>query len=119
MERLTHPYIRENFDIKKECIVIEDTRKLGEINTEFNNHLKVSELGKIFEDRLKDYPEDAYIQSFPYGYDGGESIEVFQKFNRKETESETIKRLIKMVKEQRKKQVEYEKAIQVVENGIS
>ena len=119
MERLTHQYIRDNFNVIKECIIIEDTRKLGEINTEFNDYLKVSEIGKIFEDRLKDYPSDAYIQSFPFGYDGGETIEVFQKFKRKETETETIKRLIKMVKEQRKKKTEYEKALQVVENGIS
>lgn len=119
MERLTHPYIRANFNITKECIIIKDRRKLGEISTDFNDNLKVSELGKIFEDRLKGYPSDAFIQSFPYGYDGAETIEVFQYFNRNETESETIKRLIKMVKEQRAKQNVYEKALQTVENGSS
>jgi len=119
MERLTHQYIRENFNVIKECIIIKDTRRLGEINTEFKDYLKVSEIGRIFEDRLKDYPSDAYIQSFPLGYDGGATIEVFQKFKRNETESETIKRLIKMVKDQRTKQKVYEKALQTVENGIS
>jgi len=119
MERLTYPYIRKNFNITKECIVIEDRRKLGEISTDFNDNLKVLELGKIFEDRLKEYPSDAFIRSFPYGYDCAETIEVFQYFNRNETESETIKRLIKMVKEQRAKQNVYEKALQTVGNGIS
>ncbi len=119
MERLTHTYIRKSFDISKECIEIEDIKRLGEINVEFDDLLKISELAVIFTNRLKDFPEDAYIQSFPYGYDGGETIEVFQKYKRLETETETIKRLIVLERKKRKKLKEYEKALAVVENGIS
>ncbi|MEA3452138.1 MAG: hypothetical protein U9Q83_09595 [Bacteroidota bacterium] len=119
MEHITYKYIRGNFDIVKEAISIDYRKQLGEINVEFVDGLEIKDLSTIFSKRLEDFPQDAYIQSIPYGYDGGETIEVFQKFNRKETETETIKRLIKMVKEQRKKQAEYEKALKVVEIGIS
>ncbi len=119
MEKLTYAYIRKNFNIDKESIEIEDRNRLGEINVEFDDLLKVSELTSIFNNRLKDFPQDAYIQSFPYGYDGAETIEVFQKYKRFETETETIKRLIKQVTLERKQQKEYENALRVVENGIS
>lgn len=119
MERLTHKYIRKNYDISKESIEVEDRRVLGTVDVEFPDGTKISELCNILSERLKDYPTDAFIMSFPYGYDGAETIEVFQTYNRKESEGETIGRLIKDISTQRKIQKKYDKALEIVNNGGS
>lgn len=116
MDKLTHKYIRDNFKIQEECQMVLDKKWIGEIDISFNDGLKISELADVFSDKLKEFPSEAYVMSFPYGYDGAETVEVWLDFEREETESETIRRLVQIEKQKRKKQKEYEKALKVVEN---
>ena len=98
---ITNAYIKDNFNIVEEAETVTYKERVGELNFDFEN----TELGDVLmqiTDELKNFPDDAFVKTEYYGYDGGADHIVYVTRTRLETESETIERLKKVERATRK-----------------
>lgn len=108
--RIDDNFVRNVFSVDVDKVQVQDKKYLGDLEPSVENGMNIEEYKIEVLNCLTEYPRDAFLESYAYGYDGAETIQVFQHLKREETDREFYNRIKSLARDIKKSLVAENKA---------
>ncbi len=101
--RVDDKFIDAKYDVEHEKKTIDEFNYIGDLELDFHGMMTTEIFKELLDSRLEKFKDATHLKFENWGYDGGETINIYKTTKRLETTRETYERLKNWEREERKR----------------